>query len=159
MKSRSIVTALVVMLLAPLPLLAQQGGGQGRGGMAGGGLMGARVLMEQGSVEFLTTKAADLQLNEEQVPGLKVIGEKWATDTKEDRAKVLAELPQGGQGAGGDRQAMMQRLQGLQPVMQKIREADQLAVTEALKLLNETQQAAATKLIEERRQPRRPPGM
>jgi hypothetical protein len=157
-RGRSLITALIVMLLAPLPLLAQQGGGQGRG--MGGGMGGARLLLEQGSVEFLVTKAADLKLTDEQSAGLKAIGEKWAEATKEERTKIRAELPQPGRGAGagGDRQAMMQRLQAVQPLMEKVRAEDEKAVAEALKLLDETQQASAKKILEERRPPQPPRG-
>jgi hypothetical protein len=144
---RPLLIAAAVVLVAPLQLVAQQGG-QGR---PGGGTMGARQLVEQGSVEFLVTKAADLQLTQEQTTDLTAIGTAWAEATKEDRAKLAAELPQPGQGGGGDMQAMRDRLQSLMPVMQKVREADEKAVADALKLLNETQQAAAKKLLEERR--------
>jgi hypothetical protein len=156
MRSRSMIMALVVMLVAPLPLLAQQGGGQ-RGGM-GGGALAARVLLEQGSVEFIASKAAELKLTEEQTTALKVIGAKWSEETKDARAKIAAELPQGGGMGGGDREALMQRFQALAPVMQKLQDDDARAMAEAMKLLDESQQAAAAKMVEERRMPQRRPG-
>jgi hypothetical protein len=157
MRSRSIIMALVVMLVAPLPLLAQQGGGQ-RGGM-GGGALAARALLEQGSVEFIATKAAELKLTEEQTTALKVIGAKWSEETKDARAKIAAELPQAGGMGGGDREALMQRFQALQPLFMQLQESDEKAMAEAMKHLNETQQATAKKLVEERRAaPRRPGG-
>jgi hypothetical protein len=160
MRSRSIIMALVVMLVAPLPLLAQQGGGQ-RGGM-GGAAMAARALLEHGSVEFIASKAAELKLTEEQTTALKVIGAKWSEETKDARAKIAAELPQGGAMGGGmgggDREALMQRMQALTPVMQKLQDDDAKALAEAMKLLDESQQAAAAKMVEERRMPQRRPG-
>jgi hypothetical protein len=156
MRSRSIIMALVVMLVAPLPLLAQQGGGQ-RGGM-GGGALAARALLEHGSVEFIASKAAELKLTEEQTTALKVIGAKWSEETKDARAKIAAELPQPGGMGGGDREALMQRFQALAPVMQKLQDDDAKAMAEAMKLLDESQQAAAAKMVEERRMPQRRPG-
>jgi hypothetical protein len=159
MRSRSIIMAVVVMLVAPLPLLAQQGGQ--RGGM-GGGVMAARALLEQGSVEFIASKAAELKLTEEQTAALQVIGARWSEDTKDSRAKITAELPQaGGMGSGmgaGGREALMQRFQALAPVMQKLQEDDAKAMAEAMKLLDESQQATAAKMVEERRMPQRRPG-
>lgn len=160
-RMRILTIAAAIVLLAPMQLMAQ-GGGQGRGmggGGMGGGMGGMRAMLEQGSVEFLVTKAADLKLTDEQATTLKAIGEQWAAATKDDRAKIRAEMPQPGQGmggGGGDRQAMMQRFQALQPVMEKVRDADQKAVAEAMKVLQEEQQAAARKMLEERSQPRRP---
>lgn len=153
MRTRPILLALAVTLLAPLPLLAQ-GGGQ----RMGGGMMGARALLETGSVEFLVTRAEDLQLTGEQVTALAAIGAKWSADTKETRARITADLPQPGQMGGGDREALMARFQALQPHMQKLQEDDDKAIAEAMKHLNETQQAAAKRLVDERRQPRRPQG-
>jgi hypothetical protein len=143
--------ALVVMTLAPLPLLAQGGQGQGRGGM-----MSARLLVEQGSVEYLVTKAADLQLNADQKTGLEAIGAKWAETTKESREKVKAGMPQAGQAGGGDREAMMARMQELRPLMTEIAAEDTKAVEEAMKLLDETQQAKAKTLLTERAEAARP---
>jgi hypothetical protein len=156
---RPLLVALVVALLAPMPVLAQGGGqGQGRpGGMGGpgGGMMAARALLEQGSVQFLVTKAADMQLTAEQTAALGVIGAKWAEDTKESRDRVIAIMPAPGQGmGGGDRQAM----QGLIPLMQKLQEQDREALDAALMVLSEPQQATARRLIAERQPARRPPG-
>jgi hypothetical protein len=156
MRTRSILMALIVTMLAPLPLLAQ-GGGQGRGGM-GGGAMAARMLLEQGSVEFLVSKATDLQLNEEQATAMKAIGAKWAEETKANRDRIRADMPQAGGMGGGDREALMQRFQALQPLFMQLQESDEKAMAEAMKHLNETQQATAKKLVEERRAPRRPGG-
>jgi hypothetical protein len=152
--SRSIMLAMAVTLLAPLPLLAQAGG-QGRGGMGGPGMAG-RGLVEQGSVEFLVTKAAELGLAAEQKEGLAAIGAKWAEETKPSREKIRAEMPT--QGMGGDRQAMMQRLQAIRPLLQELQAEDEKAVAEAMKLLTEAQQATAKKLLEERLTQRRPGG-
>jgi hypothetical protein len=162
MRSRSIIMALVVMLVAPLPLLAQQGGGQ-RGGM-GGGALAARVLLEQGSVEFIASKAAELKLTEEQATALTAIGARWTEETKASRAKIAAGMPQagdmGGMGGmgGGNREALMQRFQALAPMMQKLQEDDATAMAEAMKLLDETQQVAARRMVDERRMPQRRPG-
>jgi hypothetical protein len=158
-RNRSLLIALVVALLAPMPVLAQAGGqGQGRpGGMGGpgGNLMAARALLEQGSVQFLVTKAAEMQLTAEQSAALGVIAAKWTEDTKEGRDRIIAALPAPGQGmGGGDRQGM----QGLMPLMQALMEQDREALDAAMKLLSEPQQAAARRLIEERRPARRPPG-
>jgi Spy/CpxP family protein refolding chaperone len=151
-QSRSLVMALAVMLLAPLPLLAQGGGmGQGRGGMGS-----ARLLVEHGSVEYLVTKAADLALDDEQTAKLQTIGTAWSESTKESREKVRTELPQPGQAAGGDREAMMARFQALQPVMAALQEEDDKALAEAMKVLNDTQQAKAKELLDERRANARP---
>ncbi|CAN5784966.1 hypothetical protein BH23GEM10_BH23GEM10_07380 [soil metagenome] len=156
-RGRTIAVVLAVLAIAPLPVLAQ--GGQGRSGMRGqqaGGMMAARVLLEQGSVEFLVTKAADLGLSADQSAQLTAIGTAWSAATKESRDRVRSSMPQAGQGmGGGDRQAMMQRMQELQPVMQKLRQDDREALDEALALLNEAQQAKAKTLIEERLRPRR----
>jgi hypothetical protein len=150
--SRSIMLAMAVTLLAPLPLLAQAGG---RGGMGGPGMAG-RGLVEQGSVEFLVTKAEELGLAAEQKEGLAAIGAKWAEETKPSREKIRAEMPT--QGMGGDRQAMMQRLQAIRPLLQELQAEDEKAVAEAMKLLTEAQQATAKKLLEERLTQRRPGG-
>jgi hypothetical protein len=154
-RGHSLLMALVVMTLAPLPLLAQggQGQGQGRGGM---GMVSARLLVEQGSVEYLVTKAADLQLNTDQKTGLEAIGAKWAEATKESREKVKAGMPQAGQAASGDREAMMARMQELRPLMTEIAAEDTKAVEEAMKLLDETQQAKAKTLLTERAEAARP---
>lgn len=157
---QSFVVALAVLALVPMPLLAQGGGqGRGMGGPGGpGGLMAARMLLDEGSVEFLAGKATELQLTAEQTTQLKTIGAAWSEATKESREKVRAALPQPGQGmgAGGDRQAMMQRMQDLQPVMQKLQEDDGKSVEEAMKVLTEPQQARAKTLLEERAESMRP---
>jgi Spy/CpxP family protein refolding chaperone len=150
---RSFTIALAVSLLAPLPLLAQ-GGGQGRGGM--GGMMSARLLVEQGSVEYLVTKAADLELTADQTTQLESIGAKWAEATKESREQIRSMLPQPGQRMGGDRDAMMQRMRQMQPLAQKLNEDDEEALVEALALLDDAQQTKAKALLEERRQSARP---
>jgi hypothetical protein len=163
MRGRSLISAMAVLLLAPLSLAAQVGG-QGRAmGQGGplGGLMMARALVEQGSVEFLVSKAAELQLTAEQTQALQAIGTAWAEETKAPREQIRAVLPQGGAmaggaGAAGDRQALMQRLQEIAPVAQKLQEDDQTALAEALKALDETQQATAKKLLEERQESMRP---
>jgi hypothetical protein len=162
MRTRSLVVALVVLLLAPAAAFAQQGGGMGRGGMGQGGmgaLLAARNLVEQGNVEFLLTKAADLQLTADQSAALKVIAEKFAADTKAPREQLRAVMPQPGQGMGGmggDPQAMRVRLMEAAPVMEKLVADDGKAMDEAMKHLNATQQTKARELIEARNQPRRP---
>ena len=140
--------ALAVLALAPLPLLAQGGGARG------GAMMGARLLLEQGSVEFLASKGTELALDDAQAGTLKEIGGRWATATKEAREKIRAELPQ--RGEGGDREAMRARVQALQPQFQKLVEEDEKALAEAMQLLNATQQERARALLEERRANARP---
>jgi hypothetical protein len=161
-RTRSFVIALAVVLLAPLPAFAQGGGqGQGRpGGMGGmGGIAAARALLEHGSVEFLVSKAAELQLTAEQTASLKEIGAKWSAETKPARDRMLAELPQPGQGmGGGDREATMQRFQAIMPLMQQLQQEDRKSLDAAMPLLSEAQQAVARRLIEERIPQRRPPG-
>jgi Spy/CpxP family protein refolding chaperone len=147
------VIALAVTLLAPLPLLAQ-GGAQGRGAM--GGVMSARLLIDQGSVEYLVTRAADLTLNEDQRTQLEAIAVKWADDTKESRERIKGMLPQRGQAAGGDREAMMQRLEQVSPLAEKLTEDDQKALDEAVKVLDDAQREKAKALLDERRQNARP---
>ncbi|HEX6134216.1 MAG TPA: hypothetical protein VFZ24_09635 [Longimicrobiales bacterium] len=149
-RNRTLLLALAISALAPLPLLAQSGPPQG--GRAGA--MGARLLLEQGSVEYLVTKAADLQLSSEQTTRLQAIGAKWAESTKTSREQIRAGMPQRGQ--GGDREAMMQRMQELQPLMQKLREDDQKSLDEALQLLGEEQQTKAKALLDERARNARP---
>jgi hypothetical protein len=150
------VLAFATALLAPLPAAAQ-GGGQGQGRPGGmGGLMAARALLEQGSVEFLAARSAELRLTAGQTAALAAIGEKWAGETKPARDRIRAELPVPGQAPTGDRQAMMERLQALAPVMQQLQEEDRRTLAEAMELLDEAQQAAARKLLEERTAPRRP---
>jgi hypothetical protein len=165
--NRSLIMALLIVVAAPMPALAQGGqGGQGRGmGQGGmGGLMAARALLDQGSVEYLAEHAAALQLEAAQTAALKAIGVKWAADTKESRDRVRAVLPAPGpgtgqgQGMGGDRQAMMQQTQTLLPVMVKLQEDDVAALEEAMSLLSESQQAAARKLLEDRTARMRRPG-
>jgi Spy/CpxP family protein refolding chaperone len=151
MRMRTLTLVLAVLLLAPVPLLAQQRGGMGQQG-PGAGLMAARAVLEQGSVEYLASRAADLQLTDEQAGALKAIGEEWARDTKPARDQVRSALPAPGQAPAGDRQAMMQQMMALMPVMQKLVEDDEKAVAEAMKALSEEQQATAKKLLEERRE-------
>jgi hypothetical protein len=150
MRVRTFTVVLAVLLLAPVQLVAQQRGGMGQQG-PGGGLMAARAVLDQGSVEYLATKASDLQLTDAQAGTLKAIGEQWARDTKAARDQIRGVLPAPGQPPAGDRQAMMQQMMALMPVMQKLVEDDEKAVTEAMKALSEEQQAAAKKLLEERR--------
>jgi hypothetical protein len=170
MRARSLMVALAVLALVPMPLLAQ-GGGMGRGGAGGpgGAMVAARALAEQGSVEFLVTKAADLELTAEQKTKLEAIGAAWSESTKQSRERVRAVMPQpgqamggrggaGGGAGGGDRQATMQRIRDLQPVMQKLQEDDQKSLDEALELLSEPQQAKAKQLLEERQASMRPRG-
>ena len=149
---RQLVIALAVTLLAPLPLLAQ-GGAQGRGAM--GGVMSARLLIDQGSVEYLVTRAADLTLNEDQRTQLEAIAVKWADATRESREQIKGMLPQRGQ-AAGDREAMMQRLEQARPLAEKLTEDDQKALDEALKVLDDAQREKAKALLDERRQNARP---
>ncbi|HEX6307568.1 MAG TPA: hypothetical protein VFZ69_05230 [Longimicrobiales bacterium] len=149
-RNRSLLLALTMSVLAPLPLLAQSGPPPG----GRGGAMTARLLLEQGSVEYLVAKAADLQLTAEQTAQLQAIGSKWAEATKQSREQIRAEMPQRGQ--GGDREAMMQRMQELRPRMEKLREEDQKALDEALGLLGAEQQTKAKALLEERAQNARP---
>ncbi|MGH7448924.1 MAG: hypothetical protein ACRELT_15235, partial [Longimicrobiales bacterium] len=144
---RSLVMVLAVSMLAPLPLLAQGGGqGQTRPGMRGA--MSARLLVDQGSVEYLVTKAADLGLTADQSNGLESIGAKWAASTQESRAQIRTLLPQRGQATGSDRDAMMQRMQQVRPLAEKLTADDQASLAEALKLLDETQQEKARALLE-----------
>ncbi|HSK20766.1 MAG TPA: hypothetical protein VK912_16555 [Longimicrobiales bacterium] len=152
---RSLALALAVFVLAPLPLLAQGGGQGGRGGM-GGGAMSARLLIDQGSVEYLVTKADHLGLTAEQKTGLEAIGARWSATTKESREQIRTRLPQPGQAAGGNREEMMQRLQEMRPFAEKVDEEDRKSLAGALALLNEEQQTKAKALIEERRQNARP---
>ena len=122
----------------------------------GGGAMSARLLLDQGSVEYLVTKAADLGLTTEQKTGLEAIGVRWSAATKESREQIRTRLPQRGQGAGGNREEMMQRLQEMRPFAEKVDEEDRKTLAEALGLLNEEQQTRAKALLEERRQNARP---
>ena len=149
---RQFVIALAMTLLAPLPLLAQ-GGAQGREGMAG--VMSARLLIDQGSVEYLVTRSADLTLNEDQRTQLEAIAVKWADATRESREQIKGMLPQRGQ-AGGDREAMRQRLEQVRPLADKLTEDDQKALDEAVKVLDDAQREKAKALLEERRQSARP---
>lgn len=154
---RSLALALAVSLLAPLPLLAQGGGQGGQGRSAMGGAMSARMLVEQGSVEYLVTRTADLTLTADQTKQLQAIGAKWAEATREQREEMKALLPQPGQGmGGGDRQAMMERMQTLRPLAEKLAEEDRKALDEALALLDDSQKTRAATLLEERRQSARP---
>jgi Spy/CpxP family protein refolding chaperone len=148
MRGRSLNVAVALLLLAPLHVAAQGGG---PGGMGGGALAGSRALLEQGSVEFLAMKQAELQLTTEQVATLTELGQKWAEETKPSRDRIRAVLPAPGQPPAGDRQAMMQQLMELQPVMQKLMDDDQKALDEAMKSLSAEQQATARGLLEERR--------
>jgi hypothetical protein len=150
--------AVLILALAPLPLHAQGGGQRGGVGGPGGGMMAARALVEQGSVEFLVTRATDLELTADQTAQLTVIGAAWSAATKESRDRIRAVMPQPGQGmgGGGDRQAMMQRMQDLQPVLQQLREDDEKTLDEAMKLLTEPQQARAKQLLTERTERMRP---
>jgi Spy/CpxP family protein refolding chaperone len=152
MNRRQLVIALAVTMLAPLPLLAQ-GGTQGRGGM--GGVMSARLLVDQGSVEYLVTRAEDLTLNESQRTQLEAIAVKWTAATRESREQIRGMLPQRGQ-AGGDREAMRQRLEQVRPLAEKLTEDDQKALDEAVKLLDDAQREKAKALLDERRQNARP---
>ncbi|HSJ10376.1 MAG TPA: Spy/CpxP family protein refolding chaperone [Longimicrobiales bacterium] len=164
-QGRSLMMALAVTVLAALPAQAQQGGmgGQGRGGMGNLGM--ARALTEQGSVEFLVSKAADLKITDAQKTALQALATAWATTVKESREQVKANMPAQGQGMGGapggDREAMMARFQALQPHMQKLTEEDAKSVEEAMKLLNDEQKVAAKALLDARAEstrPRRPGG-
>jgi hypothetical protein len=65
-------------------------------------------------------------------------------------------MPQAGQAGGGDREAMMARMQELRPLMTEIAAEDTKAVEEAMKLLDETQQAKAKTLLTERAEAARP---
>lgn len=153
-RGRSLGMALAVLALAPLQLMAQ---GTPRGAAP---MMGARLLLEQGSVEFLAGRAQDLTLDEAQTVKLKEIAAKWATDTKDARETIRAEMPRPGQGTG-DREAMRARMQALQPRLQKLVEDDDRALAEAMQVLDEAQQAKAKQLLDERRansRPRRPGG-
>ena len=155
---RTLALALTVSLLAPLPLPAQGGRQERRGGM---GAMSARLLIEQGSVEYLVTKAADIQLTADQTKQFEAIGSKWALETREARERIAAMLPQRSQGTGTDREAMMQRMQEARPLMEKLAADDRAALDSALQLLGEEQRTRARALLEERAQsarPRRPPG-
>ncbi|MEX1181780.1 MAG: hypothetical protein WEF86_00995 [Gemmatimonadota bacterium] len=154
MKGNRFFLVAIMLLAAPLPLFAQGGGaGGGRGGM-----MSSRALLEQGSVEYLVTHAAHLQLSAEQTSGLQTIGAAWSAATKESREQVSASMPARAQGeaAAGNREAMMQRMQELRPVLQKLTEDDQKALDEALALLSDPQKAEARKLLEERAAAMRP---
>jgi hypothetical protein len=159
MRVRPLTIALAVLLLAPLQVIAQaggQGGGMGQQG-PGGALMTARTLLEHGSVEFLTGKAADLQLTDAQALALATIGAKWSEDTKASRSRIQAVMPAPGQPmGGGDRQGLMQQMQELMPVMQKLVEEDEKALGEAMKSLSDAQQATARRLLDERRESMRP---
>jgi hypothetical protein len=161
MCGRPATIAIALLLLAPLQLMAQTGG-QGRGAGQqgpGGPLMTARTLLEHGSVEHLVEKAADLQLTAEQVQTLQQIGAAWSEETKSSRTRIQAVMPAPGRpagGGGGDRQAMMMQVQELMPVMQKLVDDDARALEEAMKLLSETQQTTAHRLLEERRESMRP---
>lgn len=156
-RGRSLMVALAVMMLAPLPLLAQgggMGGAQGRGGM---GMGAARALVEQGSVGFLMSKAADLKLTAGQKRQLQALATAWAETVRESQAQVKSALPQPGQGmGGGDREAMMARFQTLQPHIRKLVEEDAKAMEEALKLLDDEQKAAAKSLLQQRSPDSRP---
>lgn len=149
---RQLVIALAVTMLAPLPLLAQ-GGTQGRGAMAG--IMSSRLLVDQGSVEYLVTRAADLTLNDDQRTQLQAIAVKWADATRDAREQIKGTLPRRGQ-AGGDREAMRQRLEQVRPLAEKLTEDDQKALDEAVLLLDDAQREKAKALLEERRQNARP---
>lgn len=146
--------ALAVSALVPLPLLAQ-GGGQG-GQPGRGGMMAARALVEQGSVEFLVSKAAELSIGDAQKAQLQAIATRWAETVKEPREQVKAGMPQAGQPQGGDREAMMARMQTLRPHMQKLVDEDAKALEAAMKLLDDTQRVAAKTLLDERAASMRP---
>lgn len=150
---RSLAAALAISMLAPLPLLAQGGGQGSRGGM---GAMSARLLVEQGSVEYLVTKAADLELTPGQTTQLEAIGRKWAASTTDSRAEIRGILPQPGQAAATDREARMQRMQALRPLVEKLAEEDTKALNEALALLDEAQRTKVKALLDERLQNARP---
>jgi hypothetical protein len=154
MKCGRIALTLALTMLAPLPALAQ-GGTQGQGrGM--GGAMAARLLVDQGSVEYLVTKSEDLKLTADQTKRLEVIGAAYSASTRESREQIRSMLPQPGQAAGGDREAMMQRMQQVRPLADKLIEDDQKSLDEAILPLDDAQKEKVKALLDERRQNARP---
>lgn len=154
MRARS-VARIALALLLPLPALAQ-----GPGGGRGGGMGAAFVLVEQGSVEYLTTRAEDLGLSDAQVTRLTAIAAEFDERTGEQRERIRANMPQrmggprggGGGGArgGGGRGEMMQRMQELQPLFQSLLEEDRTSTEKAMEVLDEAQRTVANRLLAER---------
>lgn len=150
-RTRSLGIALAVTMLAPFPLLAQNGSQGGRTGA-----MSARLLVEMGSVEYLVTKAEELKLNGDQKTRLEAIGAAWAEATKATREEIRGMLPQRGQAGSRDREAMRERMQAMRPLAEKLAEEDRKSLDEAVKLLDATQQETVKTLLDERRQSARP---
>ena len=127
---------------------------QGRGP----GMMGARALIEQGSVGFLASKKDDLKADDALIAKLNEIEKTFAAKTADDRAKLKEGLPQPGQGmnAGGDRDAMRDRMQALRPMMDAVTAADEEAKKEAMALLSDEQKKTAESLLQARMEALRP---
>ena len=89
MGSRTILGVAAALLL-PLSLVAQAPGGGRSGGFAA-----ARLLLDQGSAEFLASKAAELTLTDRQEVQLTELATKFKDATNSERERLAAILPAG----------------------------------------------------------------
>jgi hypothetical protein len=138
--------ALAVALLAvPAALDAQQGPERRGMGMRGG--MG----MQENVAEFVASKAADLQLSEEQLARITLLGKELREKNEKQRAEMRAAMQGGMQNmSAAERQRMMQQRDA------RIMQADE-ARDYVLALLSAEQKTKAASLIDEWERTR--PGM
>ena len=138
---RTVVAALVLLLLAPTALLAQAGGGRMRGPGMGMGMMNvARLLIENRS---------EVTLTDEQVVKLQVIA-----DSVELKNAPLREEMQKMRGSGGMQNMSDADRTRMRATMQALRANGEAAQKEIDAILSAEQKEKATALLE-RLRPRR----
>jgi hypothetical protein len=143
MRARILLFALAALLL-PLPALAQD--------TTRPNPMD-RILLRNSSIDFLLSKSTELALTPDLTAKLTALDARFEEKAKPIRAQIQAQLPQD---MGGDREAMRAAMQQVRPLTQQLRDLDQQFVGDAVKLLGADQQAAANRLLEERRAMRGP---
>jgi len=138
---------LMALLLLPASLHAQQGG-QGRGGMGMGMTMGMGMM--DNVPEFVASKAAELQLTEDQVARIQVIAKRYAAHSDSLMTQLRGAM-QGGmrEMSAADRE----RLMAERDRMTKLAEATQKEVDE---VLTAEQRPRAAALVQEWRSSRMP---
>ena len=153
MKNRYALALSLALLMVPGAVQAQ--GREQRDPMAQvqDAIRAGLAALDEGSVQYLVTKGADLQLTRDQVVRLNAIGRQWSEATQASRQALRTALQRVGQQAPRrdvDRQELQAQLQQILPHAMLVQQEDVKAFEEALRVLQPAQQRRAKALIEAR---------
>ena len=153
MKNRYVLALSLALLMVPGAVHAQRGDQRDPMAQVQEAIRAGLAALDEGSVQYLVTKGADLQLTRDQVVRLNAIGRQWSEATQASRQALRTALQRAGQQVPRrdvDRQELQAQLQQILPHAMLVQQEDVKAFEEAMRVLQPAQQRRAKALIEAR---------